>query len=159
MVAVRRSRLPGRALRRERLDGWPPRQEFLGRQRVVEDRQPDLVGQQPAHGNVLLAAGSELRPVLGHRGVEVEFAALGQQVGADRGRPLGAREHHDDAVLGPRPTGLHVRHTAPEIDHLLATVVKAERGADFAVLLEVRRESVPNPLEAGSHFAVDLARA
>ena len=158
VVAVRGARVPHRALGRERLDGRLPRQPFLRRHGVVEDREPDLVGQQPAHRDVLLAGSGELGPVFGHRGVEVEFAPLGQQVGADRGRAFRAREHQDDAVFDPRPTGLHVGHSAPEVDHLHAPVIQAERSPDIAMLLEVGGKSVPYPLEAGSHCPAYLSR-
>ena len=52
-------------------------------------RQTGLVGEQPAHRDLFLAGSAELRPVQGRRGVQIELAALRQQMGADRGGALG----------------------------------------------------------------------
>ena len=109
-----------------------------------------------AHRDILLAGGGELRPVQGDRRVEVELAALDQEVGADRGRPFRARGHQYHAVFGPRPTALLVCHTAPEIHHLPAAVIRTAGSADLSVVLEIGRKSVLDPLETRGHFTVYL---
>ena len=46
---------------------------------LVETRQAGAVAHQMAHFDAFLAVGGELRPVLGDRRVEVEFATVGEQ--------------------------------------------------------------------------------
>ena len=55
----------------------------------------------------------ELGPVLGHRRVDVEVAALGEQVGARRGGALGGGEHELEAVLGVGRAGARGRRRRP----------------------------------------------
>ena len=58
----------------------------------VDGRQPCLVAEQPAHRDVLLPGLPELGPVLHDRRVDVEQAALGQQVRATpRSHPWSTR--------------------------------------------------------------------
>jgi hypothetical protein len=57
--------------------------------RLVEHRQPGLMGQQVAGGDPRLPRDGELGPGLGYRGVDVEQAALPEQQRGHRGRALG----------------------------------------------------------------------
>ena len=54
-------------------------------------------------GDVFLARLAELRPVRRHRRIQVDFAAVDQQVHAGAGRGLGAGEDAGQRVFGPRP--------------------------------------------------------
>ncbi len=76
------------------------------------------MAQQPAHRHLALARGRELGPVLGHRGVDVELAPLGQQVGAQGGGALGRAEHQLERVVGVGRHGRGVGDAAPQVDDL-----------------------------------------
>ena len=108
VVDVLGARLPQRLLRLECPDDRIPGARVLERQRSVDDRQAGLVREQPAHRDPVLAVGAELRPVLDHRSVQIELAALGQQVGADRGSALGRGCDGGDGVLVPRSVRLAI---------------------------------------------------
>jgi hypothetical protein len=88
VVAVLGAGLPQRArCRRAPRDGVPVEHLLVGEAGLGVD-QPRLVAQQPRHRDLLLALGRELRPVLRHRRVQVQLAALGEQVGARAVAPL-----------------------------------------------------------------------
>ena len=74
-----------------------------------------------------LPVGLELGPVLGHRRVDVEVAALGEQVGARGGGALGGGEHQLEAVLRVRRAGVAVGDPAPQVDDLAAADVHRRR--------------------------------
>ena len=106
--------------------------------------------------DVGLAAGRELGPVLRDRRVDVERAFLRELVGAHRGRALRRGEDERERVLVPRSSGVEVGGAAPQVDDLLAAVVRAERRADLEVLGEVRLERVPHTLRSRSRPVVPL---
>ena len=114
------------------------------------------MAEQPAHRHVLLAGLAELGPVGGDRGVEVEQAAVGEDVGAHGRGALGGREDQLQRVLGVRRVGGRVGHAAGEVDLQVAADVQREPCADVAVVGEVGQERVPHPLEPIGHEAVDL---
>ena len=91
----------------------------------------------------------ELGPVLGHRRVDVEVAALGEQVGARGGGALGGGEHQLEAVLGVGRAGVAVGDAAPQVDDLAAADVHGGGRAHLAVLLEVGAERVRHAFEPG----------
>ena len=100
VVAVRGAGLPDGRLDLQRPDHRLPGQRLLEGEHGVDVRQTGLVAQEPPHGDVGLAGGLELGPVLGDRCIHVELAALGEQVGARRRGALGRREHQLERVLG-----------------------------------------------------------
>jgi len=97
----------------------------------------------------------ELRPVPGRGPVQVQVAALREQVRARRRGGLGGRVHQLQRVCPPRPAGPGVGQAAPQIDDLTAVAVDAYRRAHVAVALEVVPEYIPDPLEARRHIALD----
>ena len=99
--------------------------------------------QAQASSNV---GSAELRPVLDHRGVQIELAALGKQVGADRGSAFGRGCDEGDGVFAPRTVRLAIGESAPQIDDGATTYVDAARRADLAgVPFEVRTEGIGYP--------------
>jgi len=76
------------------MDHGIPREDLVERERRVDRRQTRLVAEEPAHWNVGLARLRELRPVLRDGRVDVELAALCQQVRA-RGRGALRRGEHE----------------------------------------------------------------
>jgi hypothetical protein len=128
-----------------------PGQRVLRRDGHVERGQAGPVTEQVAQGQAALPLGAELRPVVGHRRVEVQHAALDQQVCADGGHALGGRVDERQRVLGPRTPIPGVGHAAPQVDDLLSADVDGDRRPHVAVLVEVRGERLPHPLEASRH--------
>ena len=155
VVPVRGTGLPDRPL-----GGQCGRHRIPGQQvgqwhGVVDDGQPGPVRQQPADRDVRLPLSGELRPVPGRRLVEVQFAALREQVRARRRGGLGGRVHQLQRVSPPRPARPGVGQAAPQVDDLAAVAVDADRRAHVAVTLEVFPEHIPDPLEAGRHITLD----
>src|SRR5207247_6097786 len=110
--------------------------------------ETDAVREQPAHSDVLLARGLELRPVLGDGSVEVQLTPLREEVCADRRDALGRREDELEGVLLPRAARLLVGCATPDVDDLLALDVQREGRADLLVLDEVALERRTHRLEA-----------
>jgi len=108
--------------------------------------------QQPADRDVRLAPGRELGPVAGRRLVEIQLAPLREQVRADRGGGLGGRVHELERVRSPGAARRGVGQAAPQVDHLAAAVVHADRRPHVTVPLEVAAERVPDPFEARRHL-------
>ena len=79
--------------------------------------QPGAVRQQPADRYLVLAACSELGPVLHHRRVQVELAPLSEQVCAHRGGALGGGEDELERVAVVGGT-VGAGHAAGEVDDL-----------------------------------------
>src|SRR4029453_12112455 len=96
-----------------------------------------------AHRDLILAGGAELGPVPDHWGVEIEFAALGEQMGADRGCAFGGRCDLDDRVFVPRTVRVAIGESAPQVDDRAAVRIDADGGANLAgVAIEVRSKRV-----------------
>ena len=159
MVAVGGARLPHGRLLLERTDHRIPGQRLLQGEHGVDVGQAGLVAQEPPDRDGALAGRLELRPVLSNRCVDVEVAALGEEVGAGCGGALGGGEHELQRVFGVRGAGLAIRQPAPEVDDLATAHVHGRRGADLAVLLEVGAERLGHPLEPGLDRAPDLRHA
>ena len=87
--------------------------------------------------------------------VQIQLAALGEQVRARRRGGLGGRIHQLQRVPRPRTAGPGVGQAAPQVDHLAAVAVDADRRPHIAVALEVVPERVPDPFEAWRHITVD----
>src|SRR5262249_13781233 len=110
---------------------------------------------QHAHGDPLLAGGRELPPVARYRGVEIEQAAVGEQVRAERGHRLRGREHVDDRVALPESPAGGVDVTAPEVDDHQAGDRGRERRPDLATGREAGGERITYRREPGIALAVD----
>ena len=122
----------------------------------MECRQAGAVAEQIADGELLLAGLSELRPVGGHRRINVEQALLDEAVCADGRDALRGREGIDDGVAFPRAISGSVGRAAPKVDDHPAVEHDGKRGADLAALGEVISKSVPDARKAGVAGAVDL---
>lgn len=85
-----------------------PGQRLSQRHWLVQRDQAGLVGQEPAHGDVRLAVRGELRPVFGHRSVQVQLTTLNQQMRCARGRPLRRRVDQLQRVALPRTIDIGV---------------------------------------------------
>ena len=155
VIAVAAARRPPRRALRQRRGHGRPVEQRLGGQRPADGGQPRAMAQEPAHRDVLLAGLGELGPVAGHRRVQVELAALGQHVGAERDHALGGRGHADDRVRGPRAGAGRVGMAAPAVHHPHPVEVHADGGARVAALGEVPEELLADRGEAGLAVPVD----
>src|SRR5215217_9328605 len=81
---------------------------------------------------MFLASSAELRPVLDHRGVQLELATLYQQMGADGRSALGRGGDQSEGVLIPGAVRLTSGEAAPQVDDGTAVHVDAARRADLA---------------------------
>ena len=115
MVAVRGAGLPVGLLHLERVDHRLPRQRLLARQLGVDRGQSRLVTEQPADRDAVLPGLSELGPVRDDRRVQVELAALREQVRTRGRRALGRREHDLQRVAVVRHAVVRALPT-PEVD-------------------------------------------
>src|SRR5262249_821445 len=126
------------------------RARVLEGQGHVDDRQAGLVREQPAHGDTLLARLAELGPIRNHRRLQVELAALHQDVRADRKSAFRGGGDIHDRVLLPLPVRLAFGETAPNVDNRAPAHIDAARCAEFAgAPFEVLAEGVadsPPPL-------------
>jgi len=89
-----------------------------------------------AHGHRLLAVGGELRPQLRDRRVVAEQAALGEDVGHGRGRPLADREVVEHGAGVDRTSGGGVGDAGDGVDHLLAAPVGGDLDAALGSRLD-----------------------
>src|SRR5262249_32374927 len=108
-----------------------------------------------ARGHPVLAVLAELGPQLDHGGIEIEFAAAGQHVRAQRRRALGAGKDDADRIAGPRRSGLGIGNAAPPIDHRFAVYGQADRSADLGPAFEVPGKGFGDTLEAWLARALD----
>src|SRR5262249_16094723 len=70
--------------------------------------------------------------VLDHRSVQIELAALGQQMRADRRGAFGRGCDLDDRVLVPGSVRLAIGETTPQVDDATAIHVNAAGGTTLA---------------------------
>ena len=90
-----------------------------------------------------VAVGTEFGPVLDHGGVEIQLAALRQQMGTDRSSAFRRGCDQRDGVLVPRTVRLAIGKAAPQVDDRAAAYVDAACRTDLAgVSLEVRPEGI-----------------
>ena len=106
VVALRGVRLPpgfgGRELRADRV----PVRGVGPVQPGARADHPGAVAHHHGDGDVLLAGLAELRPVPRHRRVQVELAAVGEQVDAGARQALGPGEDARQGVLAATAAGL-----------------------------------------------------
>ncbi len=143
-------RLPERLLLLERLHiGFPvehgARVELVGGQ----DGDGGGVVQDVADQDAFLAVLGELRPVAGHRRVELHQPAVQQHVEADGGDPLGHRHHADQGVPLPGAGAILVGEAAPEIDHRPPVQGHRHGGAQLVLEAVVLQEGLDDALEPG----------
>jgi hypothetical protein len=117
------------------------------------------VGEEPADRDALLAVGRELRPVGGDGRVEVELAALGQQVGAGGDDALGRGVDDLQGVALPGAAGPRVGDAAPQVDDLPAVQVDADRRAHLLVAGQIRRERRAYSVESRCGGPADFGHA
>ena len=96
---------------------------------AVEVRQPGAVPHHLADGDLRLAVGAELRPVLGDRGFVVDQRAVDEPMNDRGGHALGGGEDHGAGVGGPVRGAAAVGPTRPDIDNGLAVQVDRQRAA------------------------------
>jgi hypothetical protein len=82
--------------------------------------------------------------------VEVDFAAVGQQMHAGAGQSLGPGEDAGQRVFLPRPAAVRVGGATPQVDNQIALHPHRNSGADVAPVGEVADESVADPREGRS---------
>ena len=155
VVARRRPRLPPRPLHRQPLGRRLPVVHVPDRERRVPAGDAGRVRHQVPHEHVLLALGRELRPVVAHRRVHVQLAALDQQQRRQREHALRRRPAVDDRVLGPRGRALLVAVSAPDVDDGLPVEIDRDRRPQL-LAVELLRERVPHPGEPVVAAAVHL---
>src|SRR3569833_2076473 len=116
----------------------------------VTRRTTSPTRKQPAHTRPALSVLAELRPVRDDRRIEVEGAALGEQVCAD-GRCAfrgGERKHH--RVLAPWALAARVGDPTPDVEDRTPVEVDTARGAELVLVLEIRGERGGHRLPTGS---------
>ena len=121
---------------------------------LVDREQPCLVCQELADGDALFALLRELRPVRAHAFFVVEPAARVGDGERHRGQALGGRVDDHHRVLLPRLARLLVADTAPEIDDLLAAVIRAARAAQLVASREVVGKRLAHRLEPRTDLSV-----
>ena len=128
----------------------------LERQLAVDPREPGLVraaGTRPGWSPCRPAANSGQYSATGaSMSSSPSCASRLAQIG---GRALGRREDELHRVLGPRAARRLVGDATPEVDDLLALVVRGERRADLEAVLEVPLELLADPLEPSRGVPVD----
>src|SRR5262249_31091613 len=117
------------------------------------------VGQQPAHECPRLSGLPELRPVVDHRRVEVQLAALRQQMGANGTDPFARRVHQSQRVPVPFTPGRDISDAAPDIDILAALHIQAERRPHITMQREVSGEGLSDAFVSGLDLSLDVHRS
>src|ERR1019366_9813899 len=122
--------------------------------------QASGVREHVAHGDALLAALRELRPVRRYRRVVVDLPLVGQQVQRRRGDSLRRAEAHPDRVALPRL--ILGTPPAPQVNDELTAVVDPD-GCAARGTPQLPPEQARDVLEAGvyptihpSHSAIGL---
>ena len=149
--------VPGRLRRRERRGGGVEPRQHVAERRAVH--QPSLVREQLLHRQQLLAAASELRPVLADGLGDVDEAAIDQLVHRERHHPLGGGEDVDQRVLLPGGAALGIGHAAPDVDDGLALEGDRTAGAglgDIAAVGKVLGKCGAHGLPPGGDEPADV---
>jgi hypothetical protein len=153
---VGRARLPpGLLLRERRGHGAPVVEGILG-QGLAHGGEAGAMREQVAHRKRPLPRRGEPRPVVGHRGVEVELPLVDELVGRDRRDSLGGGIDVGERGPLPRLRPLRVDVTSPEIDDGVALDGHAQCHPHLRAALEAVVEYLAHALEA--EIAVTLDR-
>jgi hypothetical protein len=108
---------------------------------------PDHAGAVTHHHrqrDVFLTGLPELGPIPGHRGLQVQFAAIGELMHAGGRQALGPGKDSGEGVLLPGPRAGAVGPAAPQVDNQIAVDPYRHGRADLATQLKVALERVAN---------------
>ncbi len=159
VVARHGAGLPPGLLGREQGGGFLPVIKVLDRHRFGPAWQPGGVAQDVAEQNTsLLATRPELRPVAGHRRVEVELAGVDQHQGAQGGHGLGGRPDVGDGVALPRHGAGGVDPAAPDVDDQFVVEHDRNRRSEIGVAGQAGGEEISHDGEPLVADAMDLGR-
>ena len=108
--------------------------------RTSQTRQAGVVPHHLTNGEVRLAVGAELRPVLGNRRVVVDQPPVGEPVDHGGSHTLGCREHHRCSIRRPWQFAIPIRPARPHVDDGLAVEIHRQRPAAESARREHRRK-------------------
>jgi len=106
------------------------------------------VCQELADSDSFLALLRELRPVRAHPFFVVQPSAGVGNSQRHRGQTLRGRVDDHHRVRLPRVAGVRVSYAAPEVDDLLALMVRTARAAQLPAAFEVLDERLGHGLES-----------
>ena len=164
VVARRGPGLPPRRLGRQALRRRLPVVHVWHLERRVPARDPGGVAEDVAQLDLRLAVGGELGPVVGHRRVGVEQAAVDQHQRGEIGHRLGRRPDVGDGVLGPGRAPLGVAPSTPDVHHGLAVDVQHDTRAELLLsqllgqrVAHRRKARIARPRHLGHRSLLELA--
>ncbi len=152
-------RLPPRLLGGQHRRAPVPVGQSLGLEVLGPSGQTGGVAHEVAYLHPFLSGGGELGPVAGHRGIEVELAAVGEHQCAEEGHRLGGRPHVGQRVgLPGRRPGL-VDEPAPDVHHRLAPEEDRHRRPHVGPGVEAGRQRRCHPLEPRLPRTLDVSHS
>ncbi len=122
-------------------------------------RKAGGVAHQVADLHTFFPTGRELGPVLGHRRVEVELAAISQHERAQEGHRLGRGPNVGQGVPLPQCRMGLVDIAAPHVDHGLTLEEHGDRRAHVGSGFETRGQRGHHPLESLVPRPLDVSHA
>ncbi len=134
---------PKRLLDFERFDDRAEIEQGTWR-RGIAHRNARSVIQDPADQDPFLSGLGKLRPIVGHRFVEIEQPAIHQHVGTQSAHALGDGHHANDGVTFPRPGTRAVLVPTPKVDHGFSIDAYGDGSADLVAAGEVLQQDVPD---------------
>ncbi|MNK93450.1 hypothetical protein D3C87_1136110 [compost metagenome] len=146
-ITVAFARRPPRGFGRQGVDHGLPVIKGFGGQQLAQCRQTGLMAKQLTQGHGFFAGRRELRPIAGHRGVQLQLAFGNQLQRGHGGEGLGAGEEVGNGVAVPGLGAILVGGAGPEVEHGFATDLDAQRRATFLGIVEQRRECLTHCLE------------
>ena len=154
VISLTRSGLPRGCLPREH-DREPIEVgDDVAVHRLLEGKQPCLMGEQLADGNCLFAPLGELGPVSGHPCFVIQPATRVGESECHRCQPLRGRVDDDQGVPFPALACLFAANAAPDVDDLLTTAIHATGATQLPASGEVVRKYLANGLEAWTDVPV-----
>jgi hypothetical protein len=114
------------------------------------------VSEKMARRDQALAMGSEVRPVLRDRRVQIELASIRQHQRDERGHRLRRREVVDDGVALPGSRACLVAEAAPDVDDGFAVDEHRCRCPDVGAAGQLGGEEITDPGETLVADPVDL---
>jgi len=156
VVALLGAGLPDRCLTFEGFDHSLPVEGSPRGQVLVDHRKAGLVREEVPNGHCRLAHRSELGPVLGHRGVEVEPPLIGEDVGTKGSHPFGRRVHVDERVPRPGSGSFAIGPARPQVSDGFPVEDEGKGGPHLSVVAEVPLESVVDRFKAGGAGSANL---
>ena len=151
-------RPPGLLGGQRRGHGRPVIQGF-SRQQLAQGRQAGLMTEQLAQSDGLLAGSGKLRPVAGHRHIQLQLAFPDQLQGGHGGKGLGAGKQVEDGVAVPGLLAVLVGHTGPQVEHRFATDLHAQGATALLRIVEQLGEGVFKCFELEVEIALNLHAA